>query len=746
MKKTFFNRIMITYSLIVCTLILLIFSGFIIYLQRDSQRELEKYNDESFLSHTAAYEQALSNMYYVSQNVKSINSLDLFALSSGEDYYRRQTEFYIDLKKFSSLITNGGYNVMVHKANDEKVITNLNTDKMSSILGEIGLTAKQYQNAIDKISTNARFPESIILTDNYLIYVSQKDYVDNKLIVTLYASLRSLDLSVSDLDMQILIKSDDPTIIDLREKTKAPEIQFSQNSPDVTADTINKEIVDGTTYKWKASTYLNMVYFYQYDSGHILSETLSLTLKMAVLLVAVCLLAFFIIAVFSVKLYRPIDHLINSFISFDVNEEMSPHFKNEIDYIAQQVMDIRKRNQELAVKLDSSTKILKDELLEGILHNNFNKESISEDLEKYGIGWMDEGAAVVLFDFSGIKQEKYVSNLDLQKNVVHMLEEQIARRYISQHTISYSGRVCFIIRQAELTALKEELNKIITIIDTAFQLPLSVYIGKPGQNLYEICNSYTSANRVIDNRHRLPFKSVYDFSDCEKLSAENVVYPIRTEQELINAVEKHDDREVKKLIDYIFAQYVERAFEGKETKEFIIFALINTINRALQQMGIDLRQITDKGELMFLELKMCETSDQLKSYVAKQFERILSEVKTSEEIKTNDFKGDLISYLRGNIQKDISLLDLAEHFSLSTNYMSALFKNTMDSNFKDYLSKARFERAVEILKEEPDIKLASLGEQVGVSNVNTLIRIFKKYSGHSPGQYNSKFLHEPRTR
>ena len=741
MKKTFFNRILITYSLIICTLILLIFSSFIIYLQRDSQRELEKYEDENFSEHVADYEQALENMYYIARNVKSINSLDLFALSSSDAYYPRLTEFYTDLREFNSLITNGGYNIMVHKANDETVITNVSTSRLSTVLEEIGLTSEQYRTALGKRNSNGRFIENILLTDDYLIYVSQKDYADNRIFITLNASLSSLKLSAADTDIQVLIDADDPRVTDLRDKTRTSGLSFSRDAPDFSPGGIHKETVNGTNYRWTDSSYFDITFFCPIGDGHILSDTLSMTAKMALLLIVVCLLASLIVAMFSLKLYRPIDHLIDAFISFDVNDHMSPHFKNEIDYIAQQVKDIRMRNQELVGKLDSNTRMLRDELIQGLLHDNFDRATIDADLEKYGLSWMDEGATVVLFDFTGMSQEKYAGQLDLQKNVVAMLEEQLSPRYVSQHTVKYSGRACFILQETDLPRLKDELNKIITIIDTAFQLSISAYIGQPAESLYQLRRAYVSANRIIDNRQRIPYKSIYDFSDIERLSAENVVYSIHTEQNLIAAVERRDAREMKKLIDYIFSEYAVRAFPSREKRELIIFALINTINRTLQQMGIELRQITDKGEFMFLELKMCETSDQLKAYVLRQFERILSEVKTSEEIKTNDFKGQLIAYINGNIQRDISLLDLAEHFSLSPNYMSALFKNTMNDNFKDYLSKARFERAVDILTADPDIKLASLGEQVGIVNVNTLIRVFKKYSGHAPGQYSSKFLH-----
>lgn len=69
------------------------------------------------------------------------------------------------------------------------------------------------------------------------------------------------------------------------------------------------------------------------------------------------------------------------------------------------------------------------------------------------------------------------------------------------------------------------------------------------------------------------------------------------------------------------------------------------------------------------------------------------------------------------------------------NYMSYLFKSVVGTNYKDFLSKKQFELAAKLLSENPSIKLVELGEQVGISNVNTLIRMFKKYTGAPPGQF-----------
>ena len=67
--------------------------------------------------------------------------------------------------------------------------------------------------------------------------------------------------------------------------------------------------------------------------------------------------------------------------------------------------------------------------------------------------------------------------------------------------------------------------------------------------------------------------------------------------------------------------------------------------------------------------------------------------------------------------------------------MSLVFKNIMDCNFKEYLSKIRCQKARELMEQNQNLKISEIAAMVGIQNVNTFIRVFKKDCGISPGQY-----------
>ncbi len=51
---------------------------------------------------------------------------------------------------------------------------------------------------------------------------------------------------------------------------------------------------------------------------------------------------------------------------------------------------------------------------------------------------------------------------------------------------------------------------------------------------------------------------------------------------------------------------------------------------------------------------------------------------------------------------------------------------------KNYLNSYRIEKAKEILYHNTDMKVSTLGKQVGFNSSNTFIRVFTKYTGMTP--------------
>lgn len=103
----------------------------------------------------------------------------------------------------------------------------------------------------------------------------------------------------------------------------------------------------------------------------------------------------------------------------------------------------------------------------------------------------------------------------------------------------------------------------------------------------------------------------------------------------------------------------------------------------------------------------------------------------------------ITEYLHRHYCEALSLESIAADFGITPVYLSTYFKKNVGINFSVYLSNMRMERAKNLLLENPLIKLSDLAARIGIPNVPTFSRQFKRYTGATPDQYRKmNFLKE----
>lgn len=83
---------------------------------------------------------------------------------------------------------------------------------------------------------------------------------------------------------------------------------------------------------------------------------------------------------------------------------------------------------------------------------------------------------------------------------------------------------------------------------------------------------------------------------------------------------------------------------------------------------------------------------------------------------------------------EFSLKHVADHFGISPNYFSTLFKRSMGVSFIQYLVQIRVKEAKRYLQ-KPFIKVYEIGHLVGFEDYTHFSKTFKKLNGCSPTEY-----------
>lgn len=90
----------------------------------------------------------------------------------------------------------------------------------------------------------------------------------------------------------------------------------------------------------------------------------------------------------------------------------------------------------------------------------------------------------------------------------------------------------------------------------------------------------------------------------------------------------------------------------------------------------------------------------------------------------------VIDYIHANLDRDLSLSELAALVQMSSHYFSQLFKQSMDTTPHQYVLRCRIERAKELLMQ--GLTIADVAKVVGFVDQSHLHRHFKQLVGITP--------------
>ena len=136
------------------------------------------------------------------------------------------------------------------------------------------------------------------------------------------------------------------------------------------------------------------------------------------------------------------------------------------------------------------------------------------------------------------------------------------------------------------------------------------------------------------------------------------------------------------------------------------------------------------------ESDLSERTAVLESYMSIVITKILRRMHPSSEtaLSEDGHFTELCEYIDQNLDKRLTLTDLAKKCFYNPSYFSRVFKEKFGITLADYLTKRRANHAAKLLI-ETDLTSEAIAEACGYNDKSGLYRAFSKVYGMKPSEY-----------
>jgi two-component system, response regulator YesN len=467
-------------------------------------------------------------------------------------------------------------------------------------------------------------------------------------------------------------------------------------------------------------TYVNII---QDDT---ISSQMNWNLTFVLLLVLSILIGVAASFVFSMKLNKPVQRIVDSILRLQFNLPSRSNIK-EFKFIQERVKHILQTNDDISRNLQKNHSLLRHYAYITKLKNIRNNVNSLSDLID-----INKGYRFVLFQLTfkpGRLQEIQVEEERAASCINEYINQVLTDRCPGSLTFQMENDqfLSVVYEEQGERSLLDSLKEIQQVLkwDCIYCL-VTIAVGSrhEGKEAFDI--SYNQVREMLRCRK---------FNDDVQILLENAAKPADIHY-LLPVQEEEIDIGFRNGNESLLMQIVKKELSDlkkKEATEYQVKSFIGSL--ILKAKKALLTYHLDSGcvELLQERLKHQYTFEELESLLEEWIPMLTEPVKAKKE-KRDHITGFVFEYLEKHYNQDVSLDTLADKLGITRSYLSTYFKEKTGIYFVDYVNRVRINIAKELLMNS-DIKIQDAAAQVGYQNINSFNRMFKKFTGVTPSEF-----------
>ncbi|OUS74978.1 hypothetical protein B1748_19855 [Paenibacillus sp. MY03] len=469
-------------------------------------------------------------------------------------------------------------------------------------------------------------------------------------------------------------------------------------------------------------------------------------IRNTLILVTVCfLIVMSVLAVMvSLRLYRPIDHLMLQVGGDGQSEPSSISAKDEVDYVIHAYRSMKEKLAVLKTEQTSKRNIVKEYYVQKLL-----KESDSINPGEFR-QFIKDNALHIETDSSYVMalltiDERSVRQMDAQLSafaLMNIVEETFYRHFQCEAIDMQTGHLVLLISisdesEGTMDTISELLREVKKTVTGYYGMAFNVAISEPIEGYTELSERYLELQEIAMYRIIYGMDSViYPEMTADNRKNEDVGISLDTEQKLIESIKLNNQDKIKLQLEDIFAQLSRLNYHNMITS---LFHLILVVRKTITEMNTyKIQPITISLNVLHQSLSEQKTLEEIKNDFLRIFEELSEEIQESGKQKNTVLITKIKEIIEDNYKdENLSLQGISSMLKMSSAYVGRMFKASEAMSVGDYMNEVRMKHVIRLMDNE-NYTIKDMMEMVGYSNLSYFWRLFKKKYGTTPKEYRQK--------
>lgn len=398
--------------------------------------------------------------------------------------------------------------------------------------------------------------------------------------------------------------------------------------------------------------------------------------------------------------------------------------------IQKMVANVKKKRMAVEEKPQSQYDLLMSSIFrqacDGILGTN--KDIVEAGLRVNGVDFSADSLWRIVFSCADMTDAiRKTWNKDLLLFTLSRLHDETLLDYVgSAHTVVNSDDrflwcFCFVKGTPDDETLKDRCKKLIEFTDKNMSMKPVVLISDP-------FSFYEASNVVMDLYDRM--RKIRYFSGKIFFARDDFSYDRKNdiqlnENQILWYLKKRDEAGYREYISSL----LEKIDCTQEELDDFRKELINIFVTHFRDNGMSSNIIFMNPQIVEADEKATEGRRSMIDYAYTLFS--IQQNKLQEAIDSEDIIVRAKKYIDENFRDNIDRSDVAAVTFVTPNYLSKLFKNSLNMNLREYINQLRIEEAKRLLL-STSMSVSEIASYVGYYNISYFSTVFHKLVGVSP--------------